>query len=147
MITATICTIGDEILIGQIVDTNSAKISTCLNSIGVKVISMVSTSDTESDIINTIEGALKTSKEEVEAIGNGGLSGAPLFEKSLERVKYIHKKNDGQLPIIAVGGIMTPEQAHQMLQAGASLVQIYSGFIYNGPGFVKDINKYLAKNL
>ena len=90
---------------------------------------------------------LKTSKEEVEAIGNGGLSGAPLFEKSLERVKYIHKKTDGQLPIIAVGGIMSPEQAHQMLQAGASLVQIYSGFIYNGPGFVKDINKYLAKNL
>jgi nicotinamide-nucleotide amidase len=61
MITATICTIGDEILIGQIVDTNSAKISTCLNSIGVKVISMVSTSDTETDIINTIESALKTS--------------------------------------------------------------------------------------
>ena len=90
---------------------------------------------------------LKSSKEEVEAIGNGGLSGAPLFERSLERVKYIHKKTEGQLPIIAVGGIMTPEQAHQMLQAGASLVEIYSGFIYNGPGFVKDINKYLAKKL
>lgn len=90
---------------------------------------------------------LKSSKEEIEAIGNGGLSGAPLFERSLERVKYIHKKTEGQLPIIAVGGIMTPEQAHQMLQAGASLVEIYSGFIYNGPGFVKDINKYLAKKL
>lgn len=90
---------------------------------------------------------LKTSKEEVDAIGNGGLSGAPLFERSLERVKYISKKTDGQLPIIAVGGIMTPEQAYQMLQAGASLVEIYSGFVYNGPGFVKKINKYLAKKL
>ena len=90
---------------------------------------------------------LKSSKEEIEAIGNGGLSGAPLFERSLERVRYIHKKTEGQLPIIAVGGIMTPEQAHQMLQAGASLVEIYSGFIYNGPGFVKEINKYLAKKL
>ena len=61
MVTATICTIGDEILIGQIVDTNSSKISTALNSIGVKVVSMVSTSDTEEDIINTVENALKTS--------------------------------------------------------------------------------------
>lgn len=90
---------------------------------------------------------LKTSKDEVDAIGNGGLSGAPLFERSLERVKYISKKTEGQLPIIAVGGIMTPDQAYQMLQAGASLVEIYSGFIYNGPGFVKKINKYLAKKL
>ena len=70
-----------------------------------------------------------------------------VFERSLERVRYIHKKTEGQLPIIAVGGIMTPQQAHQMLQAGASLVEIYSGFVYNGPGFVKDINKYLAKKL
>ena len=61
MVTATICTIGDEILIGQIVDTNSSKISTALNSIGVKVISMVSTSDTEEDIINTVETALRQS--------------------------------------------------------------------------------------
>ena len=61
MVTATICTIGDEILIGQIVDTNSSRISTALNSIGVKVISMVSTSDTEQDIINTVESALKSS--------------------------------------------------------------------------------------
>ena len=61
MVTATICTIGDEILIGQIVDTNSSRISTALNSIGVKVISMVSTSDTEEDIISTVENALKTS--------------------------------------------------------------------------------------
>lgn len=89
---------------------------------------------------------LKSSAENINAIGEGGLSGAPLFERSLEFVKYISQKTNGQLPIIAVGGIMTPENAKQMLDAGASLIQIYSGFIYNGPGFIKQINKYLAKN-
>ena len=89
---------------------------------------------------------LKSSAENINAIGEGGLSGAPLFERSLEFVKYISQKTNGQLPIIAVGGIMTPENAKQMLDAGASLIQIYSGFIYNGPSFIKQINKYLAKN-
>ena len=84
-------------------------------------------------------------ENEIESIGAGGMSGAPLFSRSIEMVKYIRKKTDGLLPIIAVGGIMTPQQAEQMIKAGASLVQIYSGFIYNGPGFVKRINKYLAE--
>ena len=88
---------------------------------------------------------LKTDMETVKEIGNGGLSGAPLFEKSLETVKYINKKTDGLITIIAVGGIETPQQAEQMLKAGASLVQIYSGFIYEGPGLVKRINKHLSK--
>lgn len=90
---------------------------------------------------------LNTSQQEIDSIGNGGLSGAPLFKKSLERVKYIYKKTEGLLPIVAVGGIMSPEQAKEMLDAGASLIQVYSGFVYNGPSFVKKINKYLAKNL
>ena len=90
---------------------------------------------------------LKSSKEDIEKIGDGGMSGAPLFERSVEFVKYISQKTNGQLPIIAVGGIMTPENAKQMLDAGASLVQIYSGFVYNGPGFIKQINKHLAKTL
>lgn len=84
--------------------------------------------------------------ERINFIGDGGLSGAPLYQKSLEFVKYIHKKTEGSLPIVAVGGIMTPQQAKEMLDAGASLIQIYSGFIYNGPGFVKKILKYLVKN-
>ncbi|PKO96565.1 MAG: quinone-dependent dihydroorotate dehydrogenase [Bacteroidetes bacterium HGW-Bacteroidetes-6] len=88
---------------------------------------------------------LVTFKERVEFIGEGGLSGAPLYKKSLEMVRYITQKTKGQLPIIAVGGIMTPAQAHEMLNAGASLVQIYTGFIYNGPAFVKKILKYLSK--
>ena len=60
-------------------------------------------------------------------------------------VKYISKKTNGQLPIIGVGGIMTPKQAKEMLDSGASLIQIYSGFIYKGPGLVRKINKQLAK--
>ena len=72
--------------------------------------------------------------------------GAPLFERSLETIKYIHKKTNGILPIIGVGGIMTPEQAQQMLDAGASLIQIYSGFIYNGPALVKNILKHIKAN-
>ena len=76
----------------------------------------------------------------------GGLSGAPRFEKSLVAVKYIHEKSNGRLPVIAAGGIMTPEQAQQMLDAGASLVEVYTGFIYNGPGFAKKIVRQLKKN-
>lgn len=90
---------------------------------------------------------LKTDNKTLDEIGKGGLSGAPLFRKSLDFVEYIARKTKNQLPIIASGGVMTPEQAKQMLDAGASLVQVYSGFIYNGPAFVKKINKYLAKNL
>ncbi len=88
---------------------------------------------------------LSISEEAIKNIGNGGMSGAPLFEKSIEMIKHINKKTKGQLPIIAVGGIMTVQQAKRILDAGASLIQIYSGFIYNGPGFVKKINKYLAE--
>ena len=58
-------------------------------------------------------------------------------------VKYVHAKSEGKLPIIGVGGIMTPEQAKEVLDAGASLVEIYSGFIYEGPALIRNINKYL----
>ena len=88
---------------------------------------------------------LVTSKKVVESIGNGGLSGAPLFDRSKAFVQHIHEHTGGIIPIIACGGIMTPEQALEMLDAGASLIEIYTGFVYNGPGYVKRINKYLAK--
>ena len=88
---------------------------------------------------------LKTAEKTVASIGEGGLSGAPLFEKSLATVKYVHEKSNGLLPIIASGGIMTPQQAGQMLDAGASLVEVYTGFIYNGPAFVKRIVRYLKR--
>ena len=90
---------------------------------------------------------LNTDKETLERIGEGGLSGAPLFKRSIEFVRYIHRKTEGQLPIIAVGGIMSPRQAEEMLNAGASLIQVYTGFIYKGPALPKRINKYLAEKM
>lgn len=88
---------------------------------------------------------LITGEEEVNAIGNGGLSGGPLFEKSLKLVKHIHTISGGNLPIIGVGGIMSEKDALDMLGAGASLIQVYTGFIYNGPCFVRRINKAIIK--
>lgn len=90
---------------------------------------------------------LNTASHKVQSIGDGGLSGAPLFNRSRDMVKHISVKTKGMLPIIAVGGIMTPKQAKEMLDSGASLIQIYSGFIYNGPGLVKKILKYLNHSL
>lgn len=86
---------------------------------------------------------LQTPAERLNEIGPGGLSGAPLFEKSLALVRYIHDKTDGRLPVIGVGGISTPEQARAMLEAGASLIEVYTGFIYEGPSLVRRILKYL----
>ena len=89
---------------------------------------------------------LKTPNEEVEAIGAGGLSGTPVREKATEVIRYIHKKSGGSIPIMAVGGIFTAEDAQEKLDAGASLVQIYTGFIYEGPMVVKNICSKLKLN-
>ncbi len=86
---------------------------------------------------------LKTTKERIEAIGAGGLSGQPVKERSTEVIKYIAEKSNGKIPIIAVGGIFTAKDAKEKLDAGASLVQVYSGFIYEGPAMVKKICKGL----
>ncbi len=88
---------------------------------------------------------LQTDSKIVEGIGNGGLSGAPLTNKATEVIRYISEKTNGQLPIIGVGGIMTTEDAIAKLNAGASLIQLYSGFIYEGPTLVKSINRALSK--
>lgn len=89
------------------------------------------------------EGLTSISQEKIEAIGNGGMSGAPVHKKNLELVKYVHTRSEGRLPIIGVGGIMSPEQAKAMLDAGASLIELYSGFIYEGPALIKNIINYL----
>ena len=93
------------------------------------------------------DGITSISKEKIEEIGNGGMSGAPLHQKNRELVKYVHTKSEGKLPIIGVGGIMSPEQAKAMLDAGASLIEIYTGFIYEGPALVKNIIKHLETTL
>lgn len=87
---------------------------------------------------------LSTSVAEVQAIGAGGLSGKPLTQRSTEVIAYLRKNLGKTYPIIAVGGIMTPQDAIDKLNAGADLIQVYTGFIYEGPGFVKRINKAIA---
>jgi dihydroorotate dehydrogenase len=84
---------------------------------------------------------LKTSTAEVEGIGAGGLSGKPLTNRSTEVIRYIHQKSEGTIPIVGVGGIHTAEDAMEKLEAGASLVQLYTGFVYEGPALVKKINQ------
>jgi dihydroorotate dehydrogenase len=88
---------------------------------------------------------LKTPREQIEAIGTGGMSGAPITRRSLEVVRYIREKTGGNLPIIAVGGIMSVQDALNMLEAGATLIQLYTGFIYEGPGLVKKINRAILQ--
>jgi dihydroorotate dehydrogenase len=89
---------------------------------------------------------LVTNKEQLEKIGNGGLSGKPVADRSNEVIRYLRSALGPQYPIIGVGGIMTPEDAIEKIKAGADLIQIYTGFIYEGPGFVKQINKALAQS-
>ncbi|HRG08912.1 MAG TPA: dihydroorotate dehydrogenase (quinone), partial [Cyclobacteriaceae bacterium] len=86
---------------------------------------------------------LATSEKEIAAIGNGGLSGKPLTERATEVISFLRKQLGPTYPIIGVGGIMTANDALEKLKAGADLVQIYTGFIYEGPGLVKAINKSL----
>ena len=90
---------------------------------------------------------LSFSEEKAASYSEGGLSGKPLKNRSTEVIRYISEKSGKTIPIIGVGGIMSPEDAMEKLNAGASLVQLYTGFIYEGPGLVKKINEYILKNL
>ena len=84
---------------------------------------------------------------QVEKIGAGGLSGKPLSQRSTEVIRYIHQKSNGAFPIIGVGGIHSVEDALEKLDAGATLLQIYTGFIYEGPMLNKRINKAILSRL
>jgi dihydroorotate dehydrogenase len=79
--------------------------------------------------------------DEARGAETGGLSGRPLTGRALEVVTFVAKETGGDLPIIGVGGIHSPDDALRMLDAGASLVQLYTGFIYRGPGLVRQINR------
>ena len=92
-------------------------------------------------------GNLKTSNERIKEIGAGGLSGKPVGSRSTEVIKYLSTKSNKAFPIIGVGGIHSAEDALEKLDAGADLVQLYTGFIYEGPKLVKDINKALIARL
>jgi len=88
---------------------------------------------------------LKTKENLVRKIGAGGLTGRPIKNKSTDVIKYIHQKSLGTIPIIGVGGINSVEDAIEKIDAGASLIQLYTGFIYQGPLLVKKINQEILK--
>ncbi|HTE30967.1 MAG TPA: quinone-dependent dihydroorotate dehydrogenase [Chryseolinea sp.] len=90
---------------------------------------------------------LRTDHSSIEQIGNGGLSGKPLGTRSTEVIRYLRKRLGPDLPIIGVGGIMRPEDAIEKLNAGANLVQLYTGFIYEGPAIARRINEAIIKEM
>ncbi len=87
---------------------------------------------------------LRSRSELVEAIGPGGLSGPPIEARSTELVRYLYRKTGGKLPIIGVGGVASAESAYRKIRAGASLVQLYTGLVYNGPALIRDIKQNLV---
>ncbi|WP_010136014.1 quinone-dependent dihydroorotate dehydrogenase [Ochrovirga pacifica] len=89
---------------------------------------------------------LKASKQQLAAIGNGGLSGQPIKDRSTAVIKYLAEKSNKAFPIIGVGGIHSAADALEKIAVGADLVQVYTGFIYEGPALVKKINKAILKN-
>ena len=86
------------------------------------------------------EGLQSTNKKEI-----GGLSGKPVTDRSTAVIRFLHEKSNKAFPIIGVGGIHTPEDALEKLEAGASLIQLYTGFVYEGPGVVKKMNKAILE--
>jgi dihydroorotate dehydrogenase len=88
---------------------------------------------------------LATPPEAIEKIGAGGLSGKPLTKRSTEVIRYLHQKSGGQIPIIGVGGIHSVADALEKLDAGASLIQLYTGFVYEGPALIRQIKKALLQ--
>jgi dihydroorotate dehydrogenase len=89
---------------------------------------------------------LETHLSDLQEIGAGGLSGKPLKERATEVIRYLRANLPESVRIIGVGGIMTPEDALEKLQAGADLIQLYTGFVYEGPGLIKAINEKLVIN-
>lgn len=86
---------------------------------------------------------LRTNQQTLEKIGNGGLSGQPLTKTATQTIRYLRENTEQDFVIIGVGGIHSPEEAQKKIDAGANLIQIYTGFIYEGPGLIKKINKRL----
>ena len=92
---------------------------------------------------STTRNNLKASDVLIQEIGNGGLSGQPIKEQSTKVIQYLANHSNKAFPIIGVGGIHSAEDALEKIEAGADLVQVYTGFIYEGPGLIKQINKAL----
>lgn len=91
----------------------------------------------------TLPHGLNTPQESLRKAGIGAVSGSPLTERAIEVVRRVYKRCNGTYPIIGVGGLMTGEDVKRMMEAGATLVQVYTGFVYNGAGFAGDLCKAL----
>ena len=95
----------------------------------------------------TNRDGLQTSTETIAACGEGGLSGLPLRERSTNMIAMLYNLTGGSIPLIGVGGVFTAEDAWEKISAGASLIQLYTGFIYEGPGIAREINEGLERIL
>ncbi len=87
---------------------------------------------------------LQTTSERLDTIGRGGLSGKPLEQRATRLVRYLYQKTEGQIPIIGVGGVHSAESAYAKIRAGASLVQLYTALVYEGPGLIRQIKEGLV---
>ncbi len=90
---------------------------------------------------------LSISRERIDNIGPGGLSGTPVKKRSDEVIRFLRRKLGNKFPLMGVGGIMSPTDAVDKIRAGADVIQVYTGFIYEGPSFVKRINKAILKEI
>lgn len=122
-------------------DLNNAQLDEIIELVAETKIDGVIASNT-----STKRDNLKASKQRLEEIGNGGVSGQPILDQSTQVIKYLADKSSKSFPIIGVGGIHSAEDALEKINAGADLVQIYTGFIYEGPSLVKKINKAILNN-
>lgn len=125
------------------------KIAPDLNTIQLdEIVELVKTTKLDGVIASNTSvdrQGLTTSNERLKAIGNGGLSGQPIKDKSTRVIKYLADKSQKAFPIIGVGGVHSAEDALEKIEAGADLIQVYTGFIYEGPRLIKSINKALIK--
>ncbi len=121
-------------------DLNEVQLQEIIDIVAETKIDGVIASNTSTD-----RAGLKASKEQLSKIGNGGLSGLPVKDKSTAVIRFLSEKSNKAFPIIGIGGIHSAEDALEKMKAGADLVQVFTGFIYEGPSLVKKINKALIK--
>ncbi|MGB3608438.1 MAG: quinone-dependent dihydroorotate dehydrogenase [Psychroserpens sp.] len=121
-------------------DLNDAQLDEIIELVKETKLDGVIASNTSTD-----RDGLMASEERLNAIGNGGLSGQPIKTKSTKVIRYLAEKSNKSFPIIGVGGIHSAEDALEKIEAGADLVQVYTGFVYEGPKLIRDINKALIK--
>ncbi len=121
-------------------DLNNKQLDEIIELVAETKIDGVITSNT-----STTRDNLKASKQRLEEIGNGGVSGQPIKAQSTKVIQYLADNSNKAFPIIGVGGIHSAEDALEKLEAGADLVQVFTGFIYEGPSLIKKINKAILK--